>query len=189
MPDPILFRAIPFEEEATPKEPGGALHVPRTRQGAGRHDNPDIYGALYLSHSPEAAIAEVLQVFRGQELSDVDLVRADGRPLALCPYEWRGSLLDLDDPRVLVQLSLRPSEVATRHRRLTQQMARRLFEDGHAGFSWWSTLEASWIHVTLFAERVEQQLRISSRPEVLHLRNPALRSAAEAIGVRLRKSS
>ena len=47
---------------------------------------------------------------------------------------------------------LRPSQVATNRRAVTQPDAARLF-DAHpdaAGLRWWSTLEASWINVTLF---------------------------------------
>ena len=35
--------------KADPHEPGGALYIPRDHQGAGSHDIPDLYGALYLS--------------------------------------------------------------------------------------------------------------------------------------------
>ena len=61
-------------------------------------------------------------------------------------------LVDLDDPSVLRAEALRPSIVATGRRGVTQAYARQQFErhPEAAGLRWWSILEASWIHVTLF---------------------------------------
>jgi len=56
----LLYRCFGWLRAANLREPGGALYVPRDHQGAGRHDNPDLYGALYLSESPVGAIAELL---------------------------------------------------------------------------------------------------------------------------------
>ena len=55
-----LFRVFPLLSGAAPTEDGGALHVARALQGPGRHDNPDRYGALYVSRVPDAAVAERL---------------------------------------------------------------------------------------------------------------------------------
>ena len=44
---------------------GGALWFPRRYQGDGRHDNPDVYGCLYVATEPVAAIVEQLARFRG----------------------------------------------------------------------------------------------------------------------------
>jgi hypothetical protein len=110
-----------------------------------------------------------------------------GRRRALAALEERDipSLLDLDDPRNLVERTLRPSGVATRNRRVTRRLALSVFEEGVAGFEWWSTIEASWINVTLFAERVLGNLRLIGEPEVLTLGHPAVRQAAEATGILL----
>lgn len=182
----MLFRVFPFRAGASPYEEGGALHVPRDRQGAGRHDNPAHYGALYGSREPESAVAERLQELRGREIADRDLRRRDGMRYALAALEERlVDLVDLDDPRELVRRDLRPSAVATRERARTQRIALAAFEDGHPGLSWWSTLEASWTNVTLFAEVAAPALTPRGQPEVLTVRHPALRAAAEALGVRL----
>jgi hypothetical protein len=60
--------------------------------------------------------------------------------------------VDLDDPAVLAAEALRPSIVATGRRGITQAYAVRQFErhPDAAGLRWWSTLAASWVHVTLF---------------------------------------
>ncbi|MBI4729875.1 MAG: RES family NAD+ phosphorylase [Acidobacteria bacterium] len=183
----MLYRVFPFRRGAAPTDEGGALHVPRTRQGSGRHDNPDLYGALYVARAPVSAVAERIQAFRGQPLADADLRRADGTHLALASIDdaGLGLIVDLDDPQVLLERSLRPSGVATLDRGVTQTMARALFAEGVAGFEWWSVLEASWGNLTLFAERSVGVLGLPAGPEPLTLGHPALRAAAQALGIRL----
>ncbi len=138
------------------------MWVAREHQGEGRHDAPDRYGALYLSESPVSAVAEQLARFRGRQFRPEMLIRR-GHPLALVRYEVADGLdlIDLDDPAVLVRETLRPSQIATRHRRVTRTTAATLFMEhpAAAGLRWWSTLEASWINVTLFAERAVDEVR------------------------------
>jgi hypothetical protein len=84
---------------------------------------------------------------------------------------------------VLAAESLRPSEVATNHRPATQGYAARLF-DTHpeaAGLRWWSTLEASWINVTLF-DRATPSLSVRTvRP--LDAADDDVRAAARFLGL------
>jgi hypothetical protein len=94
-------------------------------------------------------------------------------------------LVELDDPRNLLARDLRPSTVATRARKVTQRWAREIHEEGVAGFEWWSTIEASWINVTLFADRAHERVALAADPEPLSLAHPAVRDAAEAVGVLL----
>jgi hypothetical protein len=178
----VLFRVFGWLPD-TPPEP---LRVPRDRQGGGRHDDPDRYTALYLAREAVGAVAEAIQAFRGQELSAAALVRPDGARRSLATIDDAGlpPLLDLDDPSVLVARGLRPSGVATGQRRVTQRIARDTYERGAPGLSWWSTLEASWTNVTLFAERLERlPPLVEATP--LSLDHPALVEAAERLGVRL----
>lgn len=161
--------------------------MPRERQGAGRHDNPDHYGALYVSRSAESAVAERIQAFRGQMLTDADLGFVGGARLALATFDdadLRG-LVDLDDPAELVAREIRPSMVATHDRGVTRAIALRIHAEEAAGFGWWSSLEASWPNVTLFAERAVPRLVLVGEPEVLSARHPVLAAAARALGVRL----
>ena len=60
----IVHRALPLDRDAPAAGPGGALWFPRALQGAGRHDNPDRYGCLYVSQEPHPAIAEPRAPFR-----------------------------------------------------------------------------------------------------------------------------
>lgn len=83
-----------------------------------------------------------------------ELLVRSGRRLALAELDLAAdaALVDLDDAAVLVAEALRPSAVATGRRTVTQADAVRQFErhPDAAGLRWWSTLESSWLHVTLF---------------------------------------
>ena len=74
--------------------------------------------------------------------------------------------------------------MATRRRAATQKYAARLFErhPDAAGLRWWSTLESSWINVTLF-DRAASRLR-ARRPRRLSLDgDEAVSEAAELLGL------
>jgi hypothetical protein len=180
----ILWRVFPWDRGARPGEPGGALFFPRAFQAAGRHDNRARYGCLYASQDAAASVAEVLAQFRGQPLAE-GMLDVDGIRLAAATMELPDDtgLIDLDQPRVLQRERLRPSQVATRDRAATQAYAERLF-DAHpdaAGLRWWSTLESSWINVTLF-DRAARTLSAGS-PEPLGVDHPAVIEAAELLGL------
>jgi hypothetical protein len=183
-----LHRVFPWDPRAPAGSSGHALHVPRDRQGGGRHDNPGSYGAVYLSESAHAALAETLAHLRGQILEDADLERF-GLRLAVVALEGRleGKLCDLDDPRTLVRRRLRPSQVATRDRDVTQTWAETIFlaRPARAGIRWWSTIESSWMHVTLF-DRAMGALAIAGEPEPLRAGHPVVREACRTLGIRAR---
>jgi RES domain len=181
----ILYRCLAWNERAAPDAPDGALWFPRPYQGEGRHDNPDVYGCLYLSEAPLSCVVEQLARFRGQRLVPALLRRRD-LPLALAELELRdgAELVDLDEPAVLRRERLRPSRVATREREVTQPQARALYE-GHrraAGLRWWSTFESLWANVTLF-DRAASALKLAS-VRTLELGDEEIVSAAEALGLR-----
>ncbi|HEY3866314.1 MAG TPA: RES family NAD+ phosphorylase [Solirubrobacteraceae bacterium] len=181
----ILWRLLPLAPGVAPSSPGGALWFPRELQGAGRHDNPDRYGCLYLSESPMSAVAEALAQFRGAGvLTQGMLIRAN-LPLALvrvdCADDRR--ILDLDDPEVLTGTQLRPSRVATKARAVTQAYAARIFDTHPAavGLRWWSTLEASLTNFTLY-DRAVSALRLVD-VEPLTIEHSATREATELLGL------
>ena len=181
----ILHRCFAWDARARETDPDGPLWFPRVYQGEGRHDNPDVYGCLYLSDHALSTLVEQLARFRGQRLLP-SLLRRRGLPLALAHLELddRATLIDLDDPVVLRRERLRPSRVATRQRATTQPQARRL----HArhpdadGLTWWSTYESLWMNVTVF-DRAAPRLRlVSVRP--LTVDDPAVAEAADFFGLR-----
>src|SRR5262245_18261884 len=171
---------------AAPSEDGGPLFVARTLQGGGRHDNPSEFAALYTSRSAESAVAERIKLFQGRTLTPDHLVRADGRSYALAALDDGGlDPIDLDEPRELIKLRLRPSQVATHQRDVTQRIALTIFQEGKVGLGWWSTIEASWPNVTLFSERALELLRLSAEPEPLTVQHPMVVEAAGFLGIRL----
>jgi hypothetical protein len=183
-----LYRCFAWNESARSAAPDSPLWVPRPFQGEGRHDNPDLYGCLYLADRALSCVVEQLARFRTQRLSPA-LLRRRGLPLALAELELAAAaeLIDLDNPRVLSRARLRPSLVATRDRLTTQSYARRLFEDEPqaAGVRWWSTFEALWTNVTLF-DRAADRLTLSS-VRVLGLTDPAVVDAAQFLGLPTRE--
>jgi hypothetical protein len=185
----MLYRVFRALEGAAVTTWGGALFVPRDRQGAGRHDDPARYGAFYAARSPVAAVAETIQAFRGRDLGPDDLALADGSRLMLAAFDDASLLatLDLDDPAVLVAEGWRPSGVASRDRAVTQAMAARVFDAGALGLRWWSTLDSAWTNVTLFAERTigAGLIEIEALPEPLSLKHPALVAAADHLSIPL----
>jgi hypothetical protein len=182
----ILHRCLAWNERAAPDARDGALWFPRPYQGEGRHDNPSVYGCLYLSEQPLSCVAEQLARFRGQRLSAALLLRR-GLPLALAELELPddAKLVDLDDPAVLRRERLRPSHVATRERGITQPEALALHEKHGeaAGLRWWSTFESLWLNVTLF-DRASSALRLVS-VRALGVDDEAVAVAADVLGLRL----
>ena len=182
----ILNRCLAWNERAAADAPDGALWFPRPYQGEGRHDNPAVYGCLYLSEQPLSCVVEQLARFRGQRLTPA-LLRRRGLPLALAELELPGDaeLVDLDEPAVLRRERLRPSRVATRERSVTQPQALALHEKHGeaAGLRWWSTFESQWANVTLF-DRAAPALRLVS-VSALEVVGDEIATAADVLGLRL----
>lgn len=180
-----LWRALPLDRGARADEAGGPLWFPRLQQGGGRHDNPDLYGCLYVAEEPVSAVAEMLAPFRGTgKLLPSMLVRY-GKPLNLTSLQLEDSLtaVDLDEPSTLIATSLRPSRVATRKRILTQEQAANIYETHPTaiGIRWWSTLESTWINWTLF-ERAAPSLAVEETRE-LTVEDPVVAEAADLLGL------
>ena len=182
----ILFRCFPWDRNVGPGARGGALWFPRLVQGSGRHDNPLLYGCLYVTEREAAAVVEQLARFAGTSVAPVDLFVA-GLPLALAALELADAaeLVDVDEPRVLVEEGLRPSLVATRERARTQADAAALFERHPEayGLRWWSTFESQWTNVTLF-DRAAPALALRD-VHALTVEDEVVEDAAEFLGLPL----
>ena len=180
----ILHRCFAWSERARPTAPDGPLWFPRIHQGDGRHDNPDVYGCLYVTDRETSAVVEQLARFRGQRLIPELLVRR-GLALGLASIELpdRAQVIDLDDPAVLSAHDLRPSLVATRQRDVTQPQALALYRRHRfaAGLRWWSVYEALWANVTIF-ERATRRLTLAAVRR-LTLDDPAVVEAAAFLGL------
>ena len=180
-----LWRTVPLDRRAAAEEPGGALWFPREQQGFGRHDNPDLYGCLYVAEEAVSAVAEPLAAFRGTGALTASMLTQLGRPLALAELELPDDavVVDLDDPVVMASAGLRPSRVATRTRTVTQGIAADLYRgDADAvGLRWWSTIESSWINWTLF-DRAVGALTLT-QVTALRLDDAVVRDAAGILGL------
>jgi hypothetical protein len=180
-----LWRALPLDRRAKAKEAGGALWFPRLQQGGGRHDNPDLYGCLYVAEDPVSAVAELLAPFRGTGKLLPSMLIRYGEPLSLAALDLDDGItvVDLDDPATLLATGLRPSQVATRHRQLTQRQAAEVYEahPNAFGLRWWSTLESSWINWTIF-DRAARSLEVAATEE-LTVDHPVVHEAADLLGL------
>lgn len=180
-----LWRALPLDRKAEAREAGGALWFPRLQQGGGRHDNPDLYGCLYVAEQAVSCVAELLAPFRGTGRLLPSMLLRYGKPLALASLELEDgvTVVDLDDPSTLIATGLQPSQVATRRRTATQRQAADVYESHPEAVAirWWSTLESSWINWTLF-DRAEAALEVGEVEE-LGPEHPVILEAADLLGL------
>jgi hypothetical protein len=184
----ILYRCFAWNERARADQPDSPLWFPRVFQGDGRHDNPDVYGCLYLTDREASGVVEQLARFRGQRLIEPMLMRR-GFLLALAAIELpdNAELIDLDDPVVLRRRRLRPSLVATRDRSVTQPQALAAYRDTDAaGLRWWSIFESLWANYTLF-DRAARRLTLQD-VRVLSLEDGAVIEASDYLGLRATSS-
>jgi hypothetical protein len=140
-----------------------------------------------VAEDPRSAVAELLAPFRGTgKLLPSMLVRY-GKPLALAAVELEDgvTVVDLDDPSTLIATGLRPSQVATRRRTITQRQAADVYESHPEAVAirWWSTLESSWINWTLF-DRAEDSLEVDDLND-LTIEHPVVLDAADLLGLQL----
>jgi RES domain-containing protein len=181
----ILWRVLPWRPEAAPRDPRGALWFARELQGAGRHDNPELYGCLYAAERAVSAVAEALAPFRGTGKLMEGMLTRSGLPLALAQLSLSDDarILDLDDPAVLQEVGLRPSQVATGERTVTQGYAARLYalSTAPSALRWWSTIEASFANLTVF-ERVGDAIETVDVSLLTRAAVPVL-EAAELLGL------
>lgn len=163
------------------------LYPPRSEQGPGRYDIPDRSAVIYCSKSPVSAIAEVIQGFRGTSLTNQNFLCPGKKVRALSHIVIDESvpLIDLDDPGELSKRQLKPSQISTMNRQTTQSIARSLFDEGALGFTWWSSLEASWTNVTLFENRISKYLSIGGQVIPLDKQMPEVIEAAKVLRIRL----
>lgn len=173
-----LHRVFPWRRDVAEGEPGHPLFVPRP-QRTGRLDDPGEYLVLYLSDHPAGAVAEAFgnlspwteAMFRTRSLA--------GSVSAFATYEFDGPVLDLDDPRALLERGLRPSHVVTRDRETTQRWALDIFRERRfAGARWWSYYDPRWGSFGIW-ERTS--LRVVGEPVPLARDHPAVVEAGDVL--------
>jgi hypothetical protein len=148
-------------------------------------DNPDLYSVLYLGNSPSGAMAEAFGRFpewTPAMLRGSPSLPGSTRVLARYDLDAREPLCDLDDPRQLLRLRLRPSNVVSRDYVRTRAWARRIYETrAWAGISWWSYYDLQWTSVGLWKT---DRLTLMEVQE-LQLDHPAVSDAASIIARRI----
>lgn len=179
-----FYRVFPWDAAAVPGTPGAPDYVPPT-QGSGRFDLRD--GAvLYLGESPEHAVSELLQGFRGRHFRD-GMLRRFGDPLALVDVtlsdDLANGIVDLDDPRELIRFGLLPSAVASDDRMRTRTIAAAVHDSGATGLRWWSRLSGDWHGIALFLSRVPTSALLLGRAERLTGAHAAVVAARRFLGM------
>ncbi len=147
----LVYRVFPNVHAADEGEPGHPLYL-FPEQGFGRWDNPDLYRAMYVAGSASGAIGEAFAHLSNWSQAMLPFPLVDGAVRALGTYsvnEEVHPLLDFDDPKVLLDRALRPTEVVIRNRPRTQQIARDVHAEGKwRGLSWWSMHRPRWtLHI------------------------------------------
>lgn len=161
--------------DARPDEPGGALFA-RTHQGGGRIDVPG-RSVLYLSSAPAGAVAEVFAPLASwtPQMFGSPAGPAARRALGRYGLADDANVLDLDDAESLRRLGLRPSEVVSSDRAVTQRWARTIAaQQRWDGVRWWSYYDPRWYSYGLWDRR---HLTVTS-VEPLSLEHPAVVEAA-----------
>jgi RES domain len=170
---------------------------PAGDQTGGRFDLSDT-PALYIAlEDPAHALSEVLQSLRGKrEIRKGHLQRGvRGRPgvyhsLAVVdtwvPAALYDAMPDLGDPEVLVRFGIRPDDLSSRERAVTQRISRKLHDDlGLPGFRWWSAFGGQWHVAVLFMDRVDRFSLRYGTPDPLHLDHPLVHAAAVELKIRV----
>jgi hypothetical protein len=181
-----LWRVFPWSERAADGEPFSVRSVPPVeRQTGGRFDN-EATSVLYLTESPEHAVAEILRQFRGRPLKPGHL-RQHGHPLALVevrvPESTLARVADLGDPQVLLRYGLRADTLALpeSERAITQGVSRTLHEAGLPGFRWWSAIHGAWHSTVFFVDRIPLEAFGFGVPVLLDTAHPAVVAAAREL--------
>ena len=154
-------------------------------QGGGRIDNPSVYSVLYLSNDPAGAIAEAFGRFAEWTEFLFDgppSLPGSARALASFHLDDSTSVCDLDDPKQLLRLRLRPSDVVSRDYTRTREWALRVYEQQTwAGIRWWSYYDPRWTSYGLWDLR---KLRLKDVTP-LQLDDPAVVEASRTIARRI----
>lgn len=180
----MFWRAFPWNPGAPAGAPYSASFVPAV-QANGRFDLQRSV-VLYFAESPEHAVAEKIQRYRGFELAEADLVQSGvrlGLGSVLLSSAGRAGIADLCDPDELARRRIRPDTVASRDFSKTRRVAEDLYRDGRTGLRWWSSFSGDWHTIVLFCGRLGGADLGFGEPESLSLQHPAVAGAAEALGV------
>lgn len=176
----LLYRVFPWVDGAAAGEPGHPLYIPP--QGKHRIDNPDHYSVLYASDAAAGAVAEqfgTLSEWAPSMLRGLPALPGSAFAVVSLDLPDHVAVCDMDDPARLVELGLRPSQVVTRERAVTQAWALRVYEEGRwGGVRWWSYYDPRWASHGIWDLGAVTVAAV----EVLDAAHPAVVEAAEVLG-------
>lgn len=175
----LAYRVFPHLRGARPGSPGHPAYL-HPQQGSGRWDNPDRYRLVYLAASPTGAIGETFAHLSrwGPGMLTVPVIPGAVRSLATVAVDEEiHPVCDLDDPRALLERTLRPTDVVIRNRPRTQAIAAALHDEGRwAGLSWWSMHRPQWKLYALWRPEAWSVQRVEPLPG-----HPGLLDAARVL--------
>lgn len=182
-----LWRVFPWDASAKVGEAFSVRSVaPRTLQGGGRFDLPELTSVLYLGTSAAHGYAELFRRWPTIRLREDHLYSANGHRLACVPVDlpldFHRDLPDLADGATLDRYGIRADTLALppTRRAETQAVARTLWDDGRAGFRWWSAFHGEWHSTVLFVERVPADALSFGTPRYAAVDDPDVIAGARA---------
>lgn len=174
---------FPYRSSSASGEPGHPMYEHRPQRG-GRADHPDYY-VWYVAHQAEAACGETFGNLSSWTDAMFEFPAVPGARRALGVYELPDDLriCDLDDPRRLVEVGLRPTQVVARNLAVTSDWAHRIWSmrtdaiDGRKwqAVQWWSFHRPHWTVVASW--EVPRLVEVQS----LALDHPAVVAAAKSL--------
>src|ERR1700719_1710944 len=142
----LLYRVAPYlATAADASQPGHPMYLPPSK-GKGRVDNPSLYSVWYLSLTEAGAVGEIFASHPVWKDAMLDYVDLTGARFALHTFYIPDSsrIIDLDNAKYLFDRGLRPTQVVSVNRAVTQSWAKDLFHEPGAtgpawhGVRWWS---------------------------------------------------
>jgi hypothetical protein len=153
----IVYRVSPFLPAAAAGTPGSPtyLHKPQTQ---GRLDNSSHYDIWYLSLTEAGAVGETFASHPTWSDLMFEFGKLPGARFSLHSFQIPDScpLLDLDDANSLFERALRPTQVVTLNRSVTQSWALKIWNEIGTGgrkwhgVRWWSRHSAEWPVIALW---------------------------------------
>lgn len=180
----LLYRVYPHLSGAAPGESGSPDYLHRP-QGRGRLDNPDYYDTWYFATTPQAAIGEVFADLPVWRDAMFDFTALPGSRRALGVFEVPDDLgvLDMDDAQTLVRRGLRPTQVVSRNRPVTQEWALDVFRENRwDGIKWWSFQRPHWTVIALWSSPGAACPATFVQHDDLDRAHPAVVDAAHSLG-------
>lgn len=89
---------------------------------------------------------------------------------------------------MLVRYGIRPDDLASRERVVTQRIS-RMMHDQHKlpGFRWWSAFSGDWHVAVLFLDLVDPTEMVYGTPDPLDLTHPAVLGAGKELKIAVAK--